>query len=122
MNNKGQALVIFLILLPILLGLCALVIDSAYIVANKNKLTNINEIAIRDTLDGKSKKEVEEEIKINDKNIEIMSFKKEDNKVSIHLQNNIKSIFGSIIGYEKYEINSKLTGKIVDNKKIISEG
>ena len=122
MNNRGQALVIFLILLPIFLGLCALVIDSAYIVTNKNRLSNINEIAIRDVLDGKSKTEVEDEIKKNDSNIEIIEFKKSNNKVTIHLQNHINSIFGSIVGYEKYEINSKLTGSIVDNKKIISEG
>lgn len=122
MNNKGQALVIFLILLPILLGLCALVIDSAYIVTNKNRLSNINEIAIRDVLDGKSREVVEEEIKKNNENIEIMEFKKTNNKIFIHLQTHINSIFGSIIGYEKYEINSKLTGSIVDNKKIISEG
>ena len=118
MNNKGQALVI----LPVLLGLCALVIDSAYIVTNKNKLSNINEIAINDILDGKTKDDVIDEIKKNDKNIEIIEFKKNDNKVSIHLQNKINSIFGSIIGYEKYEINSKLTGTIVNDKKIISEG
>ena len=122
MNNKGQALVIFLILLPIFLGLCALVIDSAYIVTNKNRLSNINEIAINDALDGKSENEVREIIKKNNKNIEIITYKRNENTVYIHLQNKINSIFGSIVGYEKYEINSKLTGSIVDNKKIISEG
>lgn len=122
MNNKGQALVIFLILLPIFLGLCALVIDSAYIVTNKNRLSNINEIAINDALDGKSENEVREIIKMNNKNIEIITFKRNENTVYIHLQNKINSIFGSILGYEKYEINSKLEGKLVDNKKIISEG
>lgn len=122
MNNKGQALVIFLILLPIFLGLCALVIDSAYIVTNKNRLSNINEIAINDALDGKSENEVREIIKKNNKNIEIITFKRNENTVYIHLQNKINSIFGSILGYEKYEINSKLEGKLVDNKKIISEG
>ena len=41
MNNKGQTLVIFIILIPILFMLLSLVVDVGMLQAEKNKLSNI---------------------------------------------------------------------------------
>ena len=58
-----------------------------------------------------------EMIKENDKNIEIIS---KDNN-SIHLMNKIVPIFGKIIGYDKYNLEVNLSGKIINGKLIIEE-
>ena len=42
MNNKGQVLVLFIIILPILLLGCACLVDSSYMLYQKNRLDNIN--------------------------------------------------------------------------------
>ncbi len=122
MNNKGQALVIFVLILPVLIAIGALIIDSAYIVTEKNKLDSINEVTINETLDGEEKAKIIEGIHLNDKNIEIKKYQYENGIVDIHLQNKIDSIFGKVLGINEYEINSKLKGEIKNNKRIISEG
>lgn len=122
MNNKGQSLVIFILILPILIAIGALMIDSAYVVAGKNKLENINELAIIETLENEDKDKITKGIQLNDDNIEIKKYQYDDGIVIIHLQNKIDSIFGKLLGIKEYEINSKLKGEIKNNKRIISEG
>ena len=41
-NNKGQVLVLFLLLLPIIIIFFVSIIDSSLMLYNKNKLENIN--------------------------------------------------------------------------------
>ena len=42
MNNKGQVLVIFIMILPVLLLGAACIVDSSYMMYQKNRLDNIN--------------------------------------------------------------------------------
>ena len=46
LNNKGQSLVMFICLLPILLLIVLAIVDVSRMVIEKNKLNNINYIAI----------------------------------------------------------------------------
>ena len=46
LNNKGQSLVMFICLLPILLLIVLAIVDVSGMVIEKNKLNNINYIAI----------------------------------------------------------------------------
>ena len=71
MNKKGQALVEFIIILPIIIFILFMIIDYGIISYNKQKLENI----ITDISKMKSNNETEEEINklvlFNDKDIEI---------------------------------------------------
>ena len=40
MNNKGQSLVLFVLIIPILLGITALVIDVGKTISTKNNINN----------------------------------------------------------------------------------
>ncbi len=120
-NNHGQVLVIFVILLPLLCLFAAYVVDASYISYEKNKLDNINEI-VSDYIASKSQIEIEDIqnlIQENDKDIII---KKIDinNKIDIELEKEIKSIFGKIIGKNKYIIKSSITKNKnnIDNESI----
>ncbi len=96
-NKKGQALVMFIILIPLFLAVCALVIDIGLITYEKNKLTNIIDLSINEN------KDVKNYLKINDINdVKI----KEENKC-IKVTYYKKSLFGNIIGIKKYNISSK---------------
>ena len=46
MNNKGQSLVLFILILPILLGIMVLVIDVGNAIYTKNKINNITIIKL----------------------------------------------------------------------------
>ena len=48
MNNKGQVLIVFVLLMPLLIVLGAYIVDSSYIAYHVNKLNGINSLAINE--------------------------------------------------------------------------
>lgn len=117
MNNKGQTLVLFVILLPLILILCAYAFDNTYIVIENNKLKNIADDSINYLASNESIEKVTKVIKSNDKNINIV-FIDENN---VHLKKEIEPIFGKIIGFDKYKLEVNRKGKISNGELVIEE-
>ena len=93
MNNKGQTLVIFVILLPILLIVLTLIVDLGFLYIEKRNIDNIVYDSIEYYLEN-----------INDKDI--------DSKVKELLNKNVDNIKISIDETEEYvEINVSKTRK-----------
>lgn len=123
MNKHGQTLIAFIILLPILISLLALVIDIGLITSEKKELEEVSKTIIKEVIYNleENDKNINELYKKN--NIPTDNLKIDINKNSIRLQNEyeIKSIFGNIIGIKKYDIKLDITGILKDNNKIIYE-
>ncbi len=51
MNNKGQTLVLFVLMLPIIIFIMLLVIDVSNMVITKQELNNINKMVLNYGLD-----------------------------------------------------------------------
>lgn len=102
MNNKGQSLVIFIVIIPVIFIVFSFLFDYAYLVYSQNKYENISKDIIRSTL---------EEDKIRDlyqKNgYEVNNFKYKIDNDKIYIQNSyeIKSIFGKIINLKYYNVS-----------------
>ena len=101
MNNKGQVLVIVVILLPIVFLFLAYVIDTARFGYEKNRIeeivSNAKEYSEKDneiTNDG-----IEEFIRLNDDEVTINV---SDEKIVVNKQ--VNSIFSNIVGKDKYYI------------------
>ncbi len=62
LNNKGQSLVLFVVLLPILLFVIVLVVDVGTIMTSKQDLNNINYMMVDYGLDNMGKENIESEI------------------------------------------------------------
>lgn len=109
LNNKGQSLVMFICLLPILLLIVLAIVDVSRMVIEKNKLNNINNIAIWYYSNHKEDDDVTERIislvKRNDENIINVKINKDKN--TIYLDKKIDSTMGKIIGISEYEIVSE---------------
>ena len=109
-NNKGQVLVLFIMILPVFFIGIACIVDSSYMMYQKNRLDNIN----RDVLNSvKDKVTITEEeilklIHLNDTRIvnEDISI---DKTITIDNYILIDSIFGKIIGYDEYKISSSIS-------------
>lgn len=118
MNNKGQTLVLFVLLLPLIFAIFAFCFDSAYIARKNTELEGIATSSLKYIIENKkSFEEATSVIKENDENIKIIAI----DENSIHLTNEIKPIFGKIIGYDKYNLEVKLTGNLINGKLIIEE-
>ena len=122
MNNKGQSLVLFIFLIPILIMAFAYIFDSALIISDNIKLKNISSTAIKYLLEeNKTEDDVRKYIEKNDKEIVILELTITDNEVIIHTQKIIDSVFGKIVGFKNYEINVRYIGYKENDKVIIRE-
>ena len=109
-NNKGQVLVLFIMILPIIFIAVAWIIDSSYMMYQKNRLDNIN----RDVLNSVSDKinvkeeEIRELIHLNDAEIVNVDISIDDT-ITIDNYILVDSIFGKIVGFDEYKISSSIS-------------
>ena len=123
MNNKGQVLILFVALIPILIAVLAIAFDLGLITYNKKQLDGINIEAldyVKENIDDYKEDNIKKIIKENDKDITISSIKENNDSVEVILTKKTNSAFGAIIGINSYDITSKY---ILDKetKKIIKE-
>lgn len=107
-NERGQVLVIFVILLPLLLLALAVVVDSSYLLYQKNHLDNINRDILNSIKDSNdvTEKEIRNLISKNDSRIVIDNIVIADD-ITIEDYFDIDSLFGRLIGIKSYHIQSK---------------
>ena len=124
LNEKGQSLALFIILIPLIIMFSSFVIDTGYMKYNKSKLDDINKIAVNYSLDNMDI--IEEEkinylIKKNDDEIDEIqiSINTDEKSVSITIEKSFKGIFGYFLDKDVYDAKSSYKGTIIDDKKII---
>lgn len=120
MNNKGQTLVLFVLILPIIVFIMLLVIDVSNMFITKQELNNINKIVLNYGLD------IIEEENIDSKLEELINKNVLNNEHTIRIDNGIieveikKNIQGIVTKKKIYEVKSVYKGYIKEDKKIIS--
>ena len=123
LNNKGQSLILFVLMLPVLLFVMILVIDMGNLMVEKQKLNNINYIMIDYGLSNLTKEDLEKYIynylKLNKKKIDKIKVSKTDNDITINLGKKESSMLGHILNLKEVEIISSYKGSIIDDKKVI---
>lgn len=104
LNRRGQALIIFVLFLPLLLMFLVYVFDISNILYVKNRLTNLGNTAFTN-FSGEvstSNEDVIDLIKKNDSSIKVDIIKGE--KTKLQLTKIVDSNFGQIIGKDKYTV------------------
>ena len=123
LNNKGQSLVLSIVLLPILLLVIVLVVDVGTIMTSKQDLNNINYMMVDYGLSNLGKENLEEEIRkyivLNDSEIDNMDIRVVDNEVYINMKKTEKSLIAHIFNIKDFEIVSEYKGTIINDKKSI---
>ena len=114
LNNKGQSLVLFVIILPILLLILILVLDIGKAISLKKELNNINEIAMNYGLDNLNKESLEDElyklIKLNKNDIDNVEISIDNEKIYIKMDEKIDGIFTNFIDIPIFNINLSYVG------------
>lgn len=120
MNNKGQTLVLFVLMLPIIIFIMLLVIDVSNMVITKQELNNINKMVLNYGLDIIEEENIENKLEdMINKNISTNehTIKIDDGTIEIDLKKEIKGI---ITKKKIYEVKSTYKGYIEEDKKVIS--
>ena len=94
MNNKGQSLTIFIIIIPIIFAVFAFTFDYAYIIYNQQKYENISKNIIEQTTDIE---EIKDLYLKNKYSVDNLKYENKDNAIIISNTYYIKSIFGNIL-------------------------
>lgn len=108
MNNKGQVLVLFLLLVPLVLILFAYVVDKCYLLYQENSQNNIGDTVCSYAIDSnKTEDEIKQLTLENDSKIENIKVIRNNEHVEIILEKEIDSLFGKILGMDTYKIKTK---------------
>lgn len=118
-NNKGQVLTLFVLIIPIIILLLILVIDIGLITTEKQKIDNVNYIAIEYGVEHISDTNIKEKliniINKNIKELENITIDINDEKVEIQLNKKANGIISKKI----FNLTSHYIGYIKEEKIII---
>ena len=121
LNNKGQCLVMFVVVLPILLLIMILVIDVGNVIMQKQELDNVNYITIEYGLDNigevDHEKKLVEMVNKNIDDISLVSVDANKNQIKITIKKEIKGLLTD--KFKIFELESSYIGYIKEGKKII---
>lgn len=123
MNRKGQVLVMFIILLPIFFIIMTLLIDIGNLILTNNEINDVSYMVLEHCLDHLDEEDIidtsKELLKLNNKELNIESFKIENNKVYLNVSYQVKGIISNIVNIKLFDIDNKYEAYIKDDKKII---
>ena len=120
MNNKGQTLVIFVIILPILLIMLTLVIDLGFLYIEKKNIDSNVYDSVKYYLENISEEDIETKVNNllnkNISDIDSININETDDYIEIIVSKTRKSLYSIITN--STEINISYKG-VKENKKII---
>ena len=104
MNNHGQSLIMFVLILPLIALLMAFVIDSSLSLMEKNRIDGIITSNMQNALNNDIKDEdsIRNAINKNEKMDVLVSIVEDDLKIIA--KSDKKSVFGKILNFEYYKL------------------
>lgn len=122
LNNKGQSLVLFVILFPMFILVMAMVYDIGNFYYEKERLDNVNYMTIEyglDEIENINESDLIDLIVRNTSNLSDISVLIDDDVITIRLGINAKGIFSTILNFDSINISSEYKGSIINDEKII---
>ena len=119
-NNKGQSLVMFVLIIPIFLLILTLVYDVGNAIYEKDRLSNTNYLTIEyglNNIDTVTENDLKNLIEQNTSNLKYIYVTIEDNQIEIKMEKDAKSIIGKMFNFNLVKIISHYKGKIINNQK-----
>ena len=121
-NNKGQSLVMFILIIPIFLLILTLVYDVGNAIYEKDRLSNTNYLTIEyglNNIDTVTENDLKNLIEQNTSNLKYIYVTIEENQIEIKMEKDAKSIIGKMFNFNLVKIISHYKGKIINNQKKI---
>lgn len=121
-NNKGQSLVMFVLIIPIFLLILTLVYDVGNAIYEKDRLSNTNYLTIEyglNNIDTVTENDLKNLIEKNTSNLKYIYVTIEENQIEIKMEKEAKSIIGKMFNFNLVKIISHYKGKIINNQKEI---
>ena len=125
LNNRGQSLILFVIVLPIILLIAILVIDVGRVIVRKQELSNISNLVLDYGLDNLEQddisNELQELVKLNDSEIDEINIFIDDNKIKLELKDSVNGLFSNIEDISVFNVKSSYVGYLENENKRIEK-
>ena len=120
LNNRGQSLVLFVVIIPIFLFLITVVYGMGNLIYEKDRLSNTVYMAINYYFDNDNIREsdVSNLIINNEDNIRDIDIVTDDNFIDVMVIKDIKG-FSWLYGFDFSNVEVHYVGKFIDGKKVI---
>ena len=123
LNNKGQTLVMFIVIIPILISIMVLVIDLGSAFTKKQELNNVNKLVIEYGLDNLDQENLESDltsyITMNAKDLSNVKVTVENNTINVTTKAYIDGIISKALNIDGFEIVSEYHGYLSASEKRI---
>ncbi len=122
LNNRGQSLVLFIVLIPIFLLIMTLVYDIGNYVYEKNRLTNSVYMAISyglDNIDEVTSVDVDNYIRSNIDDLMSLAVTIDDGVIEVYATRDIRGGIGMMFGFDFAKIECSYRGIMDNDKKVI---
>lgn len=123
LNNKGQTLVMFIVIIPILISIMVLVIDLGSAFTKKQELNNVNKLVIEYGLDNLGQENLESDltsyITMNAKDLSNVKVTVENNTINVTTKAYINGIISKALNIDGFEIVSEYHGYLSGEEKRI---
>ena len=124
LNNKGQSLVLFILIIPILFGIMVLVIDMGNVIYYKQDMDNIDKIVIEYGLDNMEDVNVLSDMKkLAKENNKDLSIEIIFNDMEFYVSSSyyVNGIFSNIFNMKGFLVKSEYKGYKDIDKNIIKK-
>lgn len=108
MNNKGQTLVVFIILLPVIMIVFAYVVDKCYLLYQEKNQKKVTSLVCEYALQEKQEENIRQLALENDAKFKKITINRNGEQVEIILEKEISSIFGHVLGLSTYHIKTTI--------------
>ena len=123
LNNKGQTLVMFIVIITILISIMVLVIDLSSSFTKKQELNNVNKLVIEYGLDNLDQENLESDltsyITMNAKDLSNVKVTVENNTINVTTKAYIDGIISKALNIDGFEIVSTYQGYLSGEEKRI---
>lgn len=124
LDNKGQTLVMFVVMIPIIALLITLVYDVGSAIYEKNRLSNTSYIVIEyglDNVESISEGDIISLILKDTNNLSYISVNVDYNEIEIVLKKKVRGVVGRLFGFDLIEVNTHYKGTMIDDVKKIEK-
>lgn len=127
-DSRGQVLVAFVLLIPVILMLLALIVDVGFLYVEKRKTDNVVKDIINYGLDNLNMQDVTLQTKLtklvnsNLDDVQRLNIQIEADSIEINITRNKQSIFSNIYKDASYKIVSDYVGSVTNLVKDIRKG
>lgn len=122
MDKKGQTLIVFVILIPIIITMIAIVVDVGLLTHEFEKARGLIDTGIELYFEKGSVSEIENLLKMNDIPVNSLKIEEQEDAVEVSITYSIDALFGQIINIHNYPIEMHRRGTIEKGKINIRKG